>query len=204
LLQEILIEKHVAIQKHIDERATLFRQRDHDYADLTVVPLAPTDAGDPPYGFRSAVTEYLPTPPASVSSDTSAEVEDVQSSQLRPGHDDSVAVRYTSPTRDGSGKSQPSFRRRIGRGGRVLIDRRGLHVESTNAINPHILERFKYDRDDDDEDLTYVVDRFDTMSMFFRASFMGSSRAQNGLRTPHVQGPRPGIREAVAAGVPSG
>ncbi|KAI9677550.1 MAG: Enhancer of polycomb-like protein 1 [Caeruleum heppii] len=204
LLQDTLIEKQSAIQKHIDERAAQFRQRNHDHVDLTTSPLTSTDGQSSFPKFRSAITEYLPTPPASVSSEASGEADSTDVTNEVQSQEAPVAVRYASPTHDGSPKGQPAFRRRIGRGGRFMIDRRGFRVESKEAIDPRVLDRFKYDPEDDDEDLTHVVDRFDTMSMFFRASFMGSPRTQSGFRAVQAQTFRTGSREAGAMPVSSG
>ena len=58
----------------------------------------------------------------------------------------STPFRYASPADEDSVGHMPSFRRRIGRGGRVLIDRKLPRVKRENSED----DRFKYDSDDDE------------------------------------------------------
>ena len=119
------------------------------------------------------MTEYLPTPPASASedyadADTGVAVE----------KDTSVTVRYSTSSNEAPTKNQPSFRRRYGRGGRMMIDRRGMTVQNKDELDPKTLERFRFDNDDDaemDVDELYTVDPFDINSMRYRAAIAGSS-----------------------------
>lgn len=55
-----------------------------------------------------------------------------------------------------------------------MIDRRGMRLQSKDEldqVNDMVVDRFKYDRDDDDEDEvpTYVIDPNDISSMRYRA-----------------------------------
>ena len=147
------------------------------YVDQTRAPLTPPMEESLRSSFRTARTEYLPTPPASVSEHSGDVVVDEGSPSRKM--DDSVTVRYASPTYDGCFRSQPSFRRRVGRGGRLMIDRRGMNLQSKEGIDPAIVDRFKFDRDDDDDDEvpTYLIDPFDISSMRYRAAIVGSSQA---------------------------
>lgn len=143
------------------------------WIDLTRAPLTPSLEVNSGSTFRTATTEYLPTPPASASSehigDTLKDVDPTKRQKLDP-----IPVRYASPSYDGPWQSQPSFRRRIGRGGRLMIDRRGMRLQSKEElehVDDIVVDRFKYDRDDDDEDEvpTYVIDPNDISSMRYRA-----------------------------------
>ncbi|KAI9881349.1 MAG: Enhancer of polycomb-like protein 1 [Pleopsidium flavum] len=175
LLQDVLAEKENEIEREINQKITQHRKWNEGYLDLTRAPLTPNLEENASLNFRTAVTEYLPTPPASVSSEHSGDaVADVDSPNR--GRDDSVTVRYASPTFDGPFRSQPSFRRRIGRGGRLMIDRRGMHLASKEGIDDNLLDRFKYDQDDEDHEPAYLVDPYDVFSMRYRASIFGSNR----------------------------
>ena len=114
------------------------------------------------------MTEYLPTPPNSASSTHSADPGVPRS----PSHqeEDPIAVRYASPSNDGP-YGQPSFRRRIGRGGRLLIDRRGMYVKPDDMLNEKVMDRFGHDTDNDEsfEIETTTVDPYDTHHMRYRA-----------------------------------
>lgn len=55
-----------------------------------------------------------------------------------------------------------------------MIDRRGMRLQSKEElehVDDIVVDRFKYDRDDDDEDEvpTYVIDPNDISSMRYRA-----------------------------------
>ena len=66
------------------------------------------------------------------------------------------------------GSQQPSFRRRIGRQGRLWIDRRGL---ASPPREDRRSDRWRYDSDsEDDEQAVYEVDPFDTRALKFRAT----------------------------------
>lgn len=173
-LQDVLAEKENEIEREIEQKISQHRKWNEGYIDLTRAPLSPTLEEGASSSFRTAVTEYLPTPPASVSSEHSGDpLPDVDPNRAK---DDSVTVRYASPTYDGAFRSQPSFRRRIGRGGRLMIDRRGMHLSSKEGIDATVLDRFKYDQDDEDDEAIFLVDPYNVFSMRYRASFFGNNR----------------------------
>ncbi|KAI9850682.1 MAG: Enhancer of polycomb-like protein 1 [Thelocarpon superellum] len=185
LLKDTLAEKENAIQREIDQKIAAHREWNKGYLDLTRMPLTPVPEQGAASSFRTALTDYLPTPPGSESSDASGRVEHTDAASPTRGREpererererDTVVLRYTSPTFDGSAQKQPSFRRRIGRGGRVMIDRRGMRLQSTDGVDPRLLDRFKFDQDDDDELPVYQVDPFQTMRMRYRASIIMNHR----------------------------
>ncbi|KAL8843109.1 MAG: hypothetical protein Q9170_000239 [Blastenia crenularia] len=173
LLQDILADKERQIREDIEHRIAQHRQRNEGYLDMTRAPLTPPLEESGSSSFRTATAEYLPTPPASISSEHSGELaaESVSRGQTK---DQAVAVRYASPSYDGPNGSQPSFRRRIGRGGRLMIDRRGMRVPWREGLDDIVADRYKFDHeDDDDEVLTYHVDPYDITSMRYRARISG-------------------------------
>ena len=170
--------------------------------DMTKAPLTPPLESDAGSTFRTATTEYLPTPPASISSEHSGDVA-LDFSTLNMGTADSVAVRYASPSYDGPCQSQPSFRRRYGRGGRLWIDRRGMRLPPKTDFDAPSADRFKYDDDDDeDEAPVYFVDSFDTESMQFRAKLFPtqSNQAQVQARRAQMEAPSHGASHAFTSG----
>ncbi|MCJ1320186.1 Enhancer of polycomb-like protein 1 [Xylographa vitiligo] len=176
-LQDVLAEKENEIQREIEMKISQHKKWNEGYIDQTRAPLTPPMEESLRSNFRTARTEYLPTPPASVSEHSGDIIADEGSPSRKL--DDSITVRYASPTYDGCLRSQPSFRRRVGRGGRLIIDRRGMNLQSKEGIDPAIVDRFKFDRDDDDDDEvpTYLIDPFDISSMRYRAAIVGSSQA---------------------------
>ena len=181
-LQDVLAEKENEIEREIEQKISQHRKWNEGYIDLTRAPLSPTLEQGTSSSFRTAVTEYLPTPPASVSSEQSGDpLPDVHPNRVK---DNSVTVRYASPTYDGPFHTQPSFRRRIGRGGRLMIDRRGMHLPSKEGIDATVLDRFKYDQDDEDDEAIFLVDPYNVFSMRYRASFSGNSRDHAPAQVP--------------------
>lgn len=183
-LADALADQERQISKDIEavvEKHKLYNQSDL-YVDMTKAPLTPPLDVGTGSTFRTATTEYLPTPPASISSeqsgDAAADAAALNSCKL--ASNESVAVRYASPSYDGSCRSQPSFRRRYGRGGRLWIDRRGMRLPGRDADGDSpMTDRFRFDDEDEDEVPTYFIDPFDTDSMRFRARlFPSPSHAQ--------------------------
>ncbi|KAL8670846.1 MAG: hypothetical protein Q9168_004646 [Polycauliona sp. 1 TL-2023] len=173
-LHDILAENERQIQEEIENRIAQHKQRSEGYLDMTRAPLTPPLEESTGSSFRTAMTEYLPTPPASISSEHSGEVA-AASVSPGPGKDQTVAVRYASPSYDGPHGLQPSFRRRIGRGGRLMIDRRGLRVPGKDDPDATLVaDRYKFDREEDEDELpTYHVDPYDIASMRYRARMSG-------------------------------
>ena len=181
-LQDFLELREAQIQKDIDMKVAHHKKWNEGWVDLTRAPLTPPLELNSGSNFRTATTEYLPTPPASASSehvgDASSEVHHIKRPKVDP-----VPVRYASPSYDGPWQSQTSFRRRIGRGGRLMIDRRGMRLRSKDeldGLDDIVVDRFKYDRDDDDDDEvpTYVIDPNDFSSMRYRARINHPGQAQ--------------------------
>lgn len=190
LLSDLLAEQETYIQQKIEIRISQHQKWNEGYIDLTKAPLTPPLEENTKSSFRTAMTEYLPTPPASTSSEHSGEVAPEPTSPSR-GRDDSVAVRYASPSYDGPCQSQPSFRRRYGRGGRFMIDRRGMRVQSKEELDHNIIDRFKFDNDEDEDEVpVYVIDPYDISSMRYRAKISGSHQSQSqaqAARRPQIE-----------------
>ena len=173
LLHDWEAQRDALRQESIDIRVAQHKKWNEGWVDLTIAPLTPPLEMNSGSNFRTATTEYLPTPPASASTEHVGEVV-TDSGLAKRQAADPVPVRYASPSYDGPWQSQTSFRRRIGRGGRLMIDRRGMRLQSKeelDQLDPIVVDRFKFDRDDDDEDevSTYVIDPNDIASMRFRA-----------------------------------
>lgn len=187
----LLSDLHADQEKHFTEQINLkisqHQQWNEGWVDLTKAPLTPPLETGTRSTFRTATTEYLPTPPASISSEHSGDVAaDIRALNLNKT--ESVAVRYASPAYDGPCQSQPSYRRRYGRGGRLFIDRRGMRTHPKSGLPSPVAERYKYD-DDDEEDgpPIYFVDQFDTENMHFRAKILPPPPTQAQLQARRAQ-----------------
>lgn len=177
LLSDLLAEQERQISEQIEVKIAQHQQWNQGYVDMTKAPLTPLLEMGTGSTFRTATTEYLPTPPASVASEHSGDNAcDNGSANLEKP--DSVAVRYASPSYDGPRHTQTSFRRRYGRGGRLWIDRRGMRLPSKQAVSP-VLNDFKFDDDDEEEEVhIYFHDPYDAESMQFRSRIFPTQPTQ--------------------------
>lgn len=177
LLSDLLAEQERQISEQIEVKIAQHQQWNQGYVDMTKAPLTPPLEMGTGSTFRTATTEYLPTPPASVASEHSGDNAcDNGSANLEKP--DSVAVRYASPSYDGPRHTQTSFRRRYGRGGRLWIDRRGMRLPSKQAVSPGSTD-FKFDDDDDEEEVhIYFHDPYDAESMQFRSRIFPTQPTQ--------------------------
>ncbi|CUS11209.1 unnamed protein product [Tuber aestivum] len=112
---------------------------DKAFSDSTVVPKGP-DAN-----FCGVQTYYLPSPPPSCEGNGTGLFDlPEEPSDLAP-----IPVLQVSskspPSRD-----VPAFRRRRGRGGRIIIDRRGHGILRDNDLDDIILDRMKHSEEDED------------------------------------------------------
>ena len=196
-LYDQLADKENDVKREINLKIMQHAKWNEGYVDLTTAPLTPPAEANIISNFRTAITEYLPTPPTSATSENSV---DVIADMGSPGNgkDDTISVRYAPNPYDGSHRGQPSFRRRIGRGGRLMIDRRGINVELRQGLSNSVVERFKYDRDDDDDDEDelpiYWIDPYDIHSMKYRASTIASgptNSMMHGARRMQLEGSHP-------------
>jgi enhancer of polycomb-like protein len=164
LLSDVQAQKENMLQMEIDQKVQHHHRWNHNHIDLTREPLSPVRGQGKGSSFRLATAQYLLTPPASVSSDSSDLLSPSQET------DDAVAFRLGSPLEDGEARGKPAYRRRIGRLGRLWIDRRGL-PSPAKEMDEFTYDRWKYDDNDDDGELPiYEVDPYDTKAIKFRAT----------------------------------
>ncbi|PNY27378.1 Enhancer of polycomb-like protein [Tolypocladium capitatum] len=170
LLSDLLTQKEKELREDIENKVQNHRRWNHNHIDLTRDPLSPVKEQGMELKFRPAKTQYLMTPPASISSDM-----DVDEDALEPM---AVEKRDKHPifqfkaggvTSEQPQTNQPSFRRRIGRLQRLWIDRRGM-VTPPRETNEYS-DRWKYDSDGEEvEPPVYDIDPFDTRALKFRAT----------------------------------
>lgn len=171
LLSDLLTQKEKELREDIESKVQNHRRWNHNHIDLTRDPLSPVKEHGTELKFRPAKTQYLMTPPASISSESMEVDEDAPEPMA-------VDTRETHPVflfkAGGIASEQPqtnlpSFRRRIGRLQRLWIDRRGMATppRETNEYS----DRWKYDSDDEHvEPPVYDIDPFDTRALKFRAT----------------------------------
>ncbi|KAL2828253.1 enhancer of polycomb-like-domain-containing protein [Aspergillus cavernicola] len=174
LLEDVQAEKENEILRDIKQNITKHIKWNEGYVDLTRAPLSPSPERTFEHSFRPAITTQLPTPPSSESSENM--LDSALDTAGPISFRDKLAAHGLITSEEAN--KIPSFRRRIGRGGRLLIDRRNLASRCRVELDPWKADRFKYDQEDSDEDLDYEMDQFDIQIMQNRAIMLAKARDQ--------------------------
>lgn len=171
-LEEQQAKKTEAIDSFIEDNLVKHQKWNVGWVDATWRPITPPlEQAAAKSDFRTVFTEsQLPTPPASVSDEEGADpmALDRVNKQVDPRR--SARIRFASPPEDVPYQDQSRFRRRIGRGGRVMIDRRGMKrqkVESSE-VDERVADRWKFSGDSSEDEQIYPVDWTDTMHIRYR------------------------------------
>lgn len=174
LLEDTQAEKENEIMRDIKQNIAKHIKWNEGFVDHTRAPLSPSpERTFDTAAFRPAFTAQLPTPP---SSDASGDAMDTALDVTSPlSGRDRFASRamelHEEPSRI------PSFRRRVGRGGRLMIDRRNLAARKLD-MDPIRADRFKFDQEDSDEESSYDTDGYSIQIMQHRAITMAKVREQ--------------------------
>lgn len=149
-IEEIRNDKQRAIDSEIQLNIEKHVRWNDAYIDKTTFPLTPVESGLHDADFLPAMpATYLPTPPASVSEDEADKPGEDGDTEMRDASGASTPFRYASPVEEDEQRvPMPAFRRRIGRGGRLLIDRRMPFRLKQDKSE----DRFRFDHSDDDSD----------------------------------------------------
>lgn len=188
LLEDKLAEKENELRMDLENKVLYHRKWNQEYVDLTQGPLSPVeDHRMEDVRFRPAQAQYLMTPPASSTSDSMDIDEEPASPVMEKRHP--VFQFMAGGAKDlPPYHQQPSYRRRIGRLGRLWIDRRGV------GVHPGLLDdssdRWTYDSDDDEDTPVYEVDPFNTTALRFRST----------IPLPNFMWKRPKEASAIEAG----
>ncbi|KAJ5882537.1 uncharacterized protein N7529_001209 [Penicillium soppii] len=173
-LEEVQAEKENEILRDIKQNITKHIKWNEGYVDYTRAPLSPSpDRTFDVAAFRPAFTAQLPTPHHQMHLLASLELHD-------------------EPHR------MPSFRRRVGRGGRLMIDRRNMGARKVE-MDPLKADRFKFDQEDSDEEPEYDTDAYSIQIMQHRAITMAKAREQAAVAAQaHAQAQAQAAQQAQA------
>lgn len=174
-LQSSLDKKEEEFQRCIDDNVIRHQNWNKGWVDITWRPITPPLEDRTKSNFRTAITEYLPTPPLSATSEQSIEIVHADE-ELPKLNKDSALVQSDPFRRSDPGLVQPSFRRRVGRGGRLMIDRRGIVPTAPREVDERVFDRYKYDADSDEDDEVYSIDYFRDFSIKYRVLLNTPSR----------------------------
>lgn len=203
LLVDQLAQKENELRQEIETKIQNHRRWNQNHIDLTRDPLSPVREQGMNLKFRPAKTQYLMTPPASISSDEMDVDESVADAVEVDKRAAQPVYRFKAGIADNEQAhlNQPSFRRRIGRLQRLWIDRRNMSTAPRQDGHAYT-DRWKYDSDDDDADPpVYEVDPYDVPALKFRATIPLSPFMYRGFRPPI---PQEAQGAAAAAGTGSG
>lgn len=172
-LDDQLAKKSEVIDGFIEENLMKHQKWNVGWVDATWRPITPPlEQPSAKSDFRRVFTDsQLPTPPASVASEEASDAMGMEkaNSQLEPRR--SARIRFATPPDDVPYKDQSRFRRRTGRGGRVMIDRRGMKrqkLEDSNESDERVDDRWKFSGDSSEDEQVYPVDWTDNLHIRYR------------------------------------
>jgi enhancer of polycomb-like protein len=176
LLEEVQAEKENDILRDIKQNISKHIKWNEGYVDHTRAPLSPSpERTFDTAAFRPAFTAQLPTPPSSEASDNN--MMDTSLDVMSPLFARDKFASHAMELHEEPHKL-PSFRRRIGRGGRLLVDRRNVAARCPIELDPLKADRFKYDQEDSDDEPVYDTDGYSLQIMQHRAITMAKAREQ--------------------------
>jgi enhancer of polycomb-like protein len=175
-LEDVENDKQRGVLSEINQNIEKHTRWNEGWKDKTMWPLTPDSEPDLELdsgGYRQAIATTYPTPPTSQSEDedtNAVAIVDKRASRA------STPSGYFSPPEDGTSREYASYRRRIGRGGRVLVDRRLPSYRRGQAVEEY--DPFKYDNSDE-SDVEETVDtnsERDFVSMFLKGQLAPAGR----------------------------
>ncbi|KAK9860050.1 Enhancer of polycomb-like protein 1 [Penicillium brevicompactum] len=191
-LEEAQAEKENEILRDIKQNINKHIKWNEGYVDHTRAPLSPSPERTYDIAaFRPAFTAQLPTPP---SSDASGDMDtSLNLSSPLFSRDKLISLEVHDEAH-----RMPSFRRRVGRGGRLMIDRRNMGSRKVE-MDPIKADRFKFDQEDSDDEPDYDTDAYSIQIMQHRAITMAKAREQAAVAAQaHAQAQAQAVHQAQA------
>ena len=182
----------------IQDNINKHRHWNNEWVDQTWRPITPPLETAKQFPFRTAFTQFLPTPPATASEDSADGISVAdKASRADSIEKDKSIIRYASPPAETT--PRPSYRKRYGRGGRLFVDRRGLKrarmdeplspdADDSIAIGERAQERAQYDMDsDEDSTPVYANDFWEEWNFRYRIAFssQGVNQQQRMIEEAH-------------------
>jgi enhancer of polycomb-like protein len=191
-LEEQQAKKTEAIDSFIEDNLVKHQKWNVGWVDATWRPITPPlEQAAAKSDFRTVFTEsQLPTPPASVSDEDGADSMALDRVNKQVEQRRSARIRFASPPEDVPFQDQSRFRRRIGRGGRVMIDRRGMKRQKVEngEVDERVADRWKFSGDSSEDEQVYPVDWTDTMHIRYRNMIDRQGEKQQPQQPPATQG----------------
>jgi enhancer of polycomb-like protein len=150
------------------------KMSNQNHLDMSLVPLSPVAESR----FRAAIApDYLITPPTSTSDAMDIDDDDDDgAAHAVVGHARAHHQQHPAVAAGHQPTNTPRYRRRIGRGGRLWVDRRNLEGRRLPE-GSRTADQWRFDCDDDeDEPPVYELDPFSDAAMSWRAMVIGVPR----------------------------
>lgn len=169
-LEEQQAKRTEAIDSFIEDNLVKHQKWNVGWVDATWRPITPPlEPAAAKSDFRTVFTEsQLPTPPASVSDEEGADTMAVAPLSKQSETRRSARIRFATPPDDVPFQDQSRFRRRIGRGGRMMIDRRGVKRQKTERVDDRLADRWRFSGDSSEDEQSYPVDWTDNLHIRYR------------------------------------
>jgi enhancer of polycomb-like protein len=163
-----MAKKSEAVEAFIEENMMKHQKWNVGWVDQTWRPITPPlEHPSTKSDFRPVFTStQLPTPPAS--EENVGEAMDLVQGSKQEELRRSTRIRYSTPPEDVPYPDQPRYRRRIGRGGRMMIDRRGVKRQKLDTIDERVTDRYRFAGDSSEDEEIYPVDWTDNFNIRYR------------------------------------
>lgn len=169
-IEEQLNRKTEAIETFIEDNLTKHQKWNQGWIDQTWRPITPPlEQPATKSDFRAVSTRsQLLTPPASEEGAALGGTMETDQTEKQVELRRSARIQYSPPPEDVPHRDQTRFRRRIGRGGRTMVDRRGIKRQKLDSIDERVADRYKYCGDDSEDEQIYLVDWTDNLNIRYR------------------------------------
>jgi enhancer of polycomb-like protein len=169
-LDDQLAKKSEMIDGFIEENLMKHQKWNVGWVDATWRPITPPlEQPSSKSDFRRVFTEsQLMTPPASEASEEANDAMAMEKANARLDTSRNARMRFGTPPEDIPYRDQQRFRRRCGRGGRQMIDRRGVKRQKLEAGDERVADRWKFSGDSSEDEQVYPVDWTDNLHIRYR------------------------------------
>ncbi|KAF2272759.1 uncharacterized protein EI97DRAFT_385030 [Westerdykella ornata] len=169
-IEDQLARRSEAIENFIEDNLTKHQKWNQGWIDETWRPITPPlEPERAKSDFRAVSTRtQLLTPPASEEDEGAGGTMETDQADRQVELRRSARIQYSPPPEDVPHRDQTRFRRRIGRGGRTMVDRRGIKRQKLDSIDERVADRYKYCGDDSEDEQVYLVDWTDNLNIRYR------------------------------------
>lgn len=180
--EDVLAQRKAKLGAHIEEKLTVRARHNVGFEDFTEEPYQPPKTLDVPSAFfQPAELVHLPTPSPTPSPGSSPR----ESSPL--GFDKLDTIMEEAPALASSPEPTIRYRRRVGRGGRIIIDRRMTRrVATPEDVDEVIKDRFKFDHSDEEENPVYELNPYSEELLRFRARLLAGPLGESNTHHTHL------------------